>query len=163
MPVRGDFPLCLGQSWGEGRSCKEASVGAEIGFVWSQRMSYVYLFGPLFLSLFTHRLCGILEGGVPGHLSHYFPPQSGPGHKPHGAGRQPGLLPIHYSLSCQAGTGIKRNFCEALPSPNSVPGLKRWRIRRREHILGGEPMLTYTPWWWKGCLCLRGDCQGAGL
>lgn len=82
----------------------------------------MYLFGPLFLSLFTHRLCGILEGGVPGHLSHYFPPQSGPGHKPHGAGHQPGLLPIHYSLSCQAGTGIKRNFCEALPSPHSVPG-----------------------------------------
>lgn len=59
---------------------------------------------------------------MPGHLAHYFPPQSGPEHKPHGAGRHPGLLPIHYSLSCQAGTGIKRNFYEALPSPNSVPG-----------------------------------------
>lgn len=66
-------------------------------------------------------------------------------------------------IASAARLAIKRNFCEALPSPNSVPGLKRWRIRRRKHILGGEPMLTYTPWWWKGCLCLRGDCQGAGL
>jgi hypothetical protein len=80
---------------------------------------YLCLSGSLFLSLSTHRLCGILEGGVPGHLAHHFPPQSGPGHRPHGAGHQPGLLPIHYSLSCQAGTGTKK------PSPD-LPHFCSW-------------------------------------
>lgn len=71
---------------------------------------------------------------MPGHPAHYIPPQSGPGHEPHGAGHQPGLLPIHYSLSCQTGTGIKRNYYSALPSPNSVAGAKvKENQMEREH------------------------------
>lgn len=90
-----------------------------------------------FLSLSSPRLCGILEGGVPGHPAHYIPPQSGPGHEPHGAGHQPGLLPIHYSLSCQTGTGIKRNYYSALPSPNSIAGAKvKENQMEREQCLG---------------------------
>ena len=85
-------------------------MGAETGLVWSQWVSLSVSIWVPFLSLSTHRLYGILEGGVPGHSAHHIQPQSGPGHEPHGAGHQPGLLPIHYSLSCQTGTGIKRNF-----------------------------------------------------
>lgn len=35
---------------------------------------------------------------MPGNLAHHFPPQSGPGHRPHGAGHQLGLLPVYYGL-----------------------------------------------------------------
>lgn len=64
--------------------------------------------------LSTHRLCGILEGGVPGHPAHHFPPQSGPGHRTHGAGHQPGLPPTYYGFSCRAGT-LTKGASPALP------------------------------------------------
>lgn len=142
---------------GEGEAVERPGWGQRLAWFDLRGCPCLYLSGSFFLSLSTHRLCGILEGGVPGHLAHYFPPQSGPGHKPHGAGLQTGLLPIHYSLSCQAGTGVKRNY-EALPSPNSVPGPEWRRVRCIEHTRGGEAMPINTLWWWKGCLCLGEDC-----
>lgn len=51
---------------------------------------------------------------MPGNLAHHFPPQSGPGHRPHGAGHQPGLLPVYYGFSCWAGT-LTKGASPALP------------------------------------------------
>lgn len=107
---------------------------------------------------------------MPGHPAHYIPPQSGPGHEPHGAGHQPGLLPIHYSLSCQTGTGIKRNYYSALPSPNSIAGAKvKENQMAREHPGWGtsvNPTLHrgkghLTLGWTLGCKSME-DTLGAG-
>lgn len=85
-------------------------MGTEIGLVWSQGMSLFLSIGvPLSVS-FHSQIVWHFEGGVLGHLAHYFPLQCGPGHKPHGNGHQPGLLAIYHSVSCHTGTGIKRNF-----------------------------------------------------